>query len=115
MDDYLLVANAEKGTIVKVPVKDGELDGTIANVDIDDPDNVISGDGLNKVDDDIIIIQTGSNTILLESDDDFETAEIKKVVSCAGIDDGGVTVAALVSDDHEEIELIVTAPGWISY
>lgn len=117
MDDYLIVANAERGTLVKIPVKDGKLDGSIANVNINDPDNVVAGgpDGLIKVDDDIIVIVTPNNCILLESDDDFVSADVKKSVSLEGIDAGGATTGTIKSDDLDEIEIYVIYPGWESY
>jgi len=115
MKDYLLVGNFARGTLVKLPIKDGEMNGTAVNVEISDPNDELHGsDGLVKVNEDVIIAITAENCILIESDDDFASAEIKKVVSLAGIEASGASTGALKSDDEEEIELYVTFPSWAS-
>jgi len=98
-DDYLIVANYGQSKLIKVPVKDGKLNGALSIINGLDSHVLNGPDGLVEVNDNVIIAITGSNAILIESDDDFASAEVKKAVNLAAIDPPGSTTAALKSDD----------------
>jgi len=116
MDDYLIVGNFATGNLIKVPVKDGKTNGSESTIAITDSLNLLHDvDGLVEVNDRVIIAITSSNAVLLESSDHFDTAEIKKTVSLAGIDPTGASTAGIKSDDEEEIEIYVTFPSWASF
>ena len=116
MDDYLLVSHSEDGRIVKVPVKDGAANGTVANVSIVDTSNLLAGaDGLVRISDDVIIVIDASHATLLETTDKWVTATIKKSVDISSVDASGAATAGLKSDDEEEIEIYVSFPGWASW
>ena len=80
-EEFLVVSNLDRGELVKIPVKNGEINGDIANVVISDPNSYIDGcDGLVRVNDCVLIGTTDSNVVLFETSDNWKTAEIKKVV-----------------------------------
>ena len=116
MDDFLLVSHTDTGRIVKVPVKDDEADGDATTVSIVDSSNILKGgDGLIRVNDDVIIVVTAKYITLLETSDDWVSAEIKKTVDVSAIDAGGASTAALKSDDEKEVEIYVAFPGWVAF
>jgi len=118
-EEFLIVVNPDRGELVKVPVKDGALNGTVANVAITDSANIINGsDGLVKIADDVLISVTAENVILYETEDNWVSATIKKSVyvkTVEGADQWGGANAAVRSDDKDEIKLYVTFPGFTSF
>ena len=57
-----------------------------------------------RISDDVIIVITGTTAMLVETDDKWVSATVKKTVDISGIDASGASTAALKSDDKEEIE-----------
>ena len=111
MDDYLIAGNYDDGTLINVPVKDGQTNGDLFVINIPDPNGYIKEvNGILRVNDDVIIFTAPHWTVLVESDDDFKTGEIKKATNTQHIGDEGTT-CALKSGDTEEIEVYVTFPS----
>ena len=53
--------------------------------------------------------------MLVETDDKWVSATVKKTVDISGIDASGASTAALKSDDKEEIEIYIAFPSWAAY
>ena len=82
IDDYLIAGNYDDGTLINVPVKDGQTNGDLFVINIPDPNGYIKEvNGILRVNDDVIIFTAPHWTVLVESDDDFKTGEIKKAIN----------------------------------
>lgn len=122
---FLIVGNYDDGKLVKVNVSKTSADRTMTRVTVTDPSNLMSGvsnlmlgaDGLARVDDDVLIVVTTPRVILLESNDNFATAEIKKVVDTLYIEPDGSATAALKYGDRAskgDIQIYVSFPSFTS-
>ena len=130
-EEFLIVANYDRAEIVKVPVKDGALNGVPANVNIPtdstryftndsgQQENLLQGlDGLVKIADDVLVGVTAHYVLLFETSDNWVSATIKKSVyahTVEGSDQWGPANAAVKSNDKEEVEVYVTFPGFTSF
>ena len=119
-EEFLVVTNPDRGELVKVPVKDGQLNGTVANVAITDTNNVLNGsDGLAKISDDVLVTANRNYVVLVETDDNWKTAVVGKAVYIhdteTGSDPWGAAHVGVRSDDKDEIKLYITFPGFESF
>lgn len=72
MDDYLIAGNYDDGTLINVPVKDGQTNGSLFVIDIPDPNGYIKEvNGILRINDDVIVFTAPHWTVLVESSDNF--------------------------------------------
>jgi len=76
MDDYMLVCNTDSGAIIKIPHNKGTVTGSLTTLTVPDPDNdLVYANGLIKIDDDVIVLSTRNELVVVEAVDDFDSVQ----------------------------------------
>ena len=100
--DFIVAGNYDMGYLLKVTVG---ADPVMSRVTVNDPSNLLSGtlvgvDGIVRVDSDVLVVVQATQMTLLQSTDDFVSAEVKKVVATSQIEPDGSSHAALIYGDR---------------
>jgi hypothetical protein len=109
IDDYLVVSNYDAGILVRIPLNsDGSLNGSVTQVTISDPSNLLfHTDGLVRFDDNSFGLVSGQNVSLVTSTDDWVSGTIQSTVNVAAY--GDASTGAIADGEHN---MYITFPDF---